>query len=133
LLFDDLVSEAEQSRRQLNAERFGGFGIDGHVKFRRLDNWQIRRLLTFQDASLIEILEGLIDVRWKRTFGDVIGMSALGQKRLMQRSKKYRYSINFAKAEIDPNAIRQDMARYGRRLSEVAVRIFNEWLDHLEL
>jgi hypothetical protein len=24
-----------------NAERFGGFDIDGHVKFARLHNWQI--------------------------------------------------------------------------------------------
>jgi len=24
-----------------NAERFGGFDIDGHVKFGRLNNWQI--------------------------------------------------------------------------------------------
>jgi GMP synthase (glutamine-hydrolysing) len=43
------------------------------------------------------------------------------------------HTVELAKAKIDPNAIRQDMARYGRRLSEVAGRIFNEWLDHLEL
>src|SRR5262245_53171118 len=32
-LFDHLVSEAEQFGWHFNAKRFGGFGIDGHVKF----------------------------------------------------------------------------------------------------
>jgi len=41
-LLDHLVSEAEQFGWHFNAERLGGFGIDGHVKFCRLHNRQVR-------------------------------------------------------------------------------------------
>src|ERR1044071_7222914 len=50
-LLDHLVGEAEQFGWHFNAERLGGFGIDGHVKFCRLYNRQVRGLLTFQNAS----------------------------------------------------------------------------------
>src|SRR5262245_34410461 len=53
-LFDHLVGEAEQFGWHFNAERLGGFGIDGHVKFCRLHNRQVRGLLTFQNASRID-------------------------------------------------------------------------------
>src|SRR5262245_1418805 len=53
-LLDHLVSEAEQFGWHFNAERLGGFGIDGHVKFCRLHNRQVRGLLTFQNASRID-------------------------------------------------------------------------------
>ena len=40
-LLDDFIGEAKQSGRHFNTERPGDFGIDRHVKFRRLHNWQI--------------------------------------------------------------------------------------------
>src|SRR5215831_16757939 len=53
-LLDHLVSKAEQFGWHFNAERLGGFGIDGHVKCCRLHNRQVRGLLTFQNASRID-------------------------------------------------------------------------------
>ena len=50
-LLDQLVVEAEQSGRHCNAERLGGFCSDGHVKFCRLHNRQIRGPLTFHRGA----------------------------------------------------------------------------------
>jgi GMP synthase (glutamine-hydrolysing) len=40
------------------------------------------------------------------------------------------HTVELGKAKIDPNAIRQDMARYGQPLQQAGGRIFNEWLDN---
>src|SRR4029453_5287250 len=53
-LLDHLVSEAEQFGWHFNAERLGGFGNGGHLKFLRLHNRQVRGLLTFENASRID-------------------------------------------------------------------------------
>src|SRR5262249_808858 len=53
-LLDHLVSEAEQFGWHFNAERLGGFGIDGHLKFCRLHNRQVRGLCTFENGSRID-------------------------------------------------------------------------------
>jgi GMP synthase (glutamine-hydrolysing) len=42
------------------------------------------------------------------------------------------HTVELGKAKIDPNAIRQDTARYGRTLQQTGGRIFNEWLDNVE-
>ena len=42
------------------------------------------------------------------------------------------HTVELSKAKIDPHAIRQDTAHYGRTLQETGGRIFNEWLDNVE-
>jgi GMP synthase (glutamine-hydrolysing) len=43
------------------------------------------------------------------------------------------HRVELGTAKIDPSTIRQDMASYGRTLSEIGGRIFNEWLDSVDL
>jgi hypothetical protein len=45
-LFDHLVSNGEQPRREGDAESLGGFEIDDKQKLGRLHDGQVRRLLT---------------------------------------------------------------------------------------
>src|SRR5690348_16069053 len=49
--FDDLVGEAEDRWRDCKAERVCSLEIDHQLEFRRLFDWQIGRLGTFQDLS----------------------------------------------------------------------------------
>jgi GMP synthase (glutamine-hydrolysing) len=42
------------------------------------------------------------------------------------------HRVELGTAKIDPSTIRQDMASYGRTLSEIGGRIFNEWLDDVD-
>jgi hypothetical protein len=49
-LFDHLVGAGEQRRRHFEAERFGGFEIDGQVDFRGLLHGKVGWLLTLKNA-----------------------------------------------------------------------------------
>lgn len=42
------------------------------------------------------------------------------------------HTVELSKARIDPHAIRQDTAHYGRTLQETGGKVFNEWLDTVE-
>jgi GMP synthase (glutamine-hydrolysing) len=42
------------------------------------------------------------------------------------------HTVELGKAKIDPSAIRQGTARFGKRLQQTSRRIFNEWLDQIE-
>jgi GMP synthase (glutamine-hydrolysing) len=42
------------------------------------------------------------------------------------------HTVELGKANIDPRALRNDIARHGRMLQQTAHAIFNEWLDGLE-
>src|SRR6516165_2248885 len=50
-LFDYLVSDAEQSRREAEAECLGGFEVDHQLEFSWLQNWQIGGLLAFKNPA----------------------------------------------------------------------------------
>jgi GMP synthase (glutamine-hydrolysing) len=41
------------------------------------------------------------------------------------------HTVELAKSNIDPRAIRHEIARHGRMLHQVAHQVFNEWLDGL--
>ncbi len=41
------------------------------------------------------------------------------------------HTVELGKANIDPRAIRSDMARHGRMLNQAADQVFSEWLDGL--
>lgn len=41
------------------------------------------------------------------------------------------HTVELDKAKVDPSAIRQDTARFGKRLQRTGRRIFNEWLDQI--
>lgn len=42
------------------------------------------------------------------------------------------HTVELGEAKIDPSAIRQDTDRFGKRLQQIGVRIFNEWLDQIK-
>ena len=42
------------------------------------------------------------------------------------------HTVELRKAQIDPTAIRDDAARYGRNLQQIGSRIVNDWLDQIE-
>jgi GMP synthase (glutamine-hydrolysing) len=42
------------------------------------------------------------------------------------------HTVELSKAKIDPSTLRQDTARFGKRLQQTGRRIFNEWLDQIE-
>jgi hypothetical protein len=48
-LFDHLVGERYQHRRHVEAERLGGLEIDDELELRWLLDWNLRRVLAFQD------------------------------------------------------------------------------------
>jgi hypothetical protein len=67
-LFDQLVSECDQTGMDCEAESFGSFEIDRHRIARRRLNRQFRRLLAFQNAdnvigSSTELLDEVDAVR----------------------------------------------------------------------
>lgn len=43
------------------------------------------------------------------------------------------HAVELGKAKIAASAIRQDMARHGRTLQHTGERVFNEWLDCIEM
>jgi GMP synthase (glutamine-hydrolysing) len=43
------------------------------------------------------------------------------------------HTVELGKANIDPRALRTDLARHGRMLQQTANVVFNEWLDGLEM
>jgi GMP synthase (glutamine-hydrolysing) len=43
------------------------------------------------------------------------------------------HTVELGKAKIDPSTIRRDMASYGQTLSEIGGKIFNEWLDNVDV
>jgi GMP synthase (glutamine-hydrolysing) len=43
------------------------------------------------------------------------------------------HTVELGKANIDPRALRDDMARHGRLLQQTADVIFGEWLDSLKV
>jgi GMP synthase (glutamine-hydrolysing) len=43
------------------------------------------------------------------------------------------HTVELGKANIDPRALRTDLARHGRMLQQTANVVFNEWLDGLEV
>src|SRR5262245_66183347 len=49
--FDYLVGDREQRRRHFQTQRFRGLEIDDQFVTRRCLYWQVRRLLTVQDAA----------------------------------------------------------------------------------
>ena len=50
-LFDHLVGDSEQSRRECKAQRFCGFKIDDKFDLGRLLDGQIGRFFAFEDAA----------------------------------------------------------------------------------
>ncbi len=42
------------------------------------------------------------------------------------------HAVELAKGERDPRMIRQDTARHGRLLQDVAAKVFNGWLDNVD-
>jgi GMP synthase (glutamine-hydrolysing) len=42
------------------------------------------------------------------------------------------HTVELGKANVDPRALRNDIARHGRMLQQTAHAVFNEWLDGLE-
>jgi len=50
-LFDYLIGADKQSGWHSNPERLGRLEVDEQLNFRRLLHWQIRRLLTFENAA----------------------------------------------------------------------------------
>src|SRR5262245_3820193 len=54
LLFDHRVGDREQSGWQRDAERFCGLEIEDQFEFVRLNYWQVRGLLAFEDAAGVD-------------------------------------------------------------------------------
>jgi hypothetical protein len=49
--FDHLVGERKQLIRDGETQHLCGFGVDDELDFGRLQNWQIRRVGTFENLS----------------------------------------------------------------------------------
>jgi hypothetical protein len=54
LLFDHLVGEREQPRRNCETERFGDLEIDHELKLGWLHDWQVGRLGAFENLASID-------------------------------------------------------------------------------
>src|SRR5262245_23792167 len=52
--FDHLVGAGEERGRNFKAERLRGFKIDNQLKFSRLQYWQVRWLLAFQNPADVD-------------------------------------------------------------------------------